>query len=129
MTSTVYTEGGLLHIYGDADDSVYSAKDDKLKKALDEDPDAVIATLTGVFGKLRETMSQKMSATKYSSSLTFYNDIKMKSDVKSYEDEIEDWEDRLAEMEDSYYSKFTAMETALAKLQSQQSSMSSLFSS
>lgn len=129
MTSTDYTEGGLLHIYGDADDSVYSAKDDKLKKALDEDPDAVIATLTGVFGKLRETMSQKMSATKYSSSLTFYNDIKMKSDVKSYEDEIEDWEDRLAEMEDSYYSKFTAMETALAKLQSQQSSMSSLFSS
>ena len=129
MTSTDYTEGGLLHIYGDADDSVYSAKDDKLKKALDEDPDAVIATLTGVFGKLRETMSQKMSATKYSSSLTFYNDIKMKSDVKSYEDEIEDWEDRLAEMEDSYYSKFTAMETALAKLQSQQSFMSSLFSS
>ena len=129
MTSTDYTEGGLLHIYGDADDSVYSAKDDKLKKALDEDPDAVIATLTGVFGKLRENMSQKMAATKYSSSLTFYNDIKMKSDVKSYEDEIEDWEDRLAEMEDSYYSKFTAMETALAKLQSQQSSMSSLFSS
>ena len=129
MFISFITEGGLLHIYGDADDSVYSAKDDKLKKALDEDPDAVIATLTGVFGKLRETMSQKMSATKYSSSLTFYNDIKMKSDVKSYEDEIEDWEDRLAEMEDSYYSKFTAMETALAKLQSQQSSMSSLFSS
>ena len=63
MTSTDYTEGGLLHIYGDADDSVYSAKDDKLKKALDEDPDAVIATLTGVFGKLRENMSQKMAAT------------------------------------------------------------------
>ena len=129
MTSTDFTEGGLLHIYGDADDSVYSAKDDKLKKALDEDPDAVITTLTGVFGKLRENMSQKMAASKYSSALTFYNDIKMKSDVKSYEDEIEDWEDRLAEMEDSYYSKFTAMETALAKLQSQQSSMSSLFSS
>ena len=129
MTSTDFTEGGLLHIYGDADDSVYSAKDDNLKKALDEDPDAVIATLTGVFGKLRENMSQKMAASKYSSALTFYNDIKMKSDVKSYEDEIEDWEDRLAEMEDSYYSKFTAMETALAKLQSQQSSMSSLFSS
>ena len=129
MTSTDYTEGGLLHIYGDADDSVYSAKDDKLKKALDEDPDAVIATLTGVFGKLRENMSQKMAATKYSSSLTFYNDIKMKSDVKSYEKEIEDWEDKLADMEDSYYKKFTAMETALAKLQSQQSSMSSLFSS
>lgn len=129
MTSTDYTEGGLLHIYGDPDDSVYSAKDDKLKKALEENPDVVIATLTGVFGNLRQTMSDKMAGSKYSSSMTFYNDIKMKSDVKDYESDIKDWEDKLAEMEDAYYSKFTAMETALAKLQSQQSSMSALFSS
>lgn len=129
MTSTDYTEGGLLHIYGDLDDSVYSAKDDKLKKALEENPDVVIATLTGVFGNLRQTMSDKMAGSKYSSSMTFYNDIKMKSDVKDYESDIKDWEDKLAEMEDAYYSKFTAMETALAKLQSQQSTMSGLFSS
>lgn len=129
MTSTDYTEGGLLHIYGDPDDSVYSAKDDKLKKALEENPDVVIATLTGVFGNLRQTMSDKMAGSKYSSSMTFYNDIKMKSDVKDYESDIKDWEDKLAEMEDAYYSKFTAMETALAKLQSQQSTMSGLFSS
>lgn len=129
MTSTDYTEGGLLHIYGDPDDSVYSAKDDKLKKALEENPDVVIATLTGVFGNLRQTMSDKMAGSKYSSSMSFYNDIKMKSDVKDYESDIKDWEDKLAEMEDAYYSKFTAMETALAKLQSQQSIMSGLFSS
>ena len=129
MTSTDYTEGGLLHIYGDPDDSVYSAKDDKLKKALEENPDVVIATLTGVFGNLRQTMSDKMAGSKYSSAMTFYNDIKMKSDVKDYESDIKDWEDKLAEMEDAYYSKFTAMETALAKLQSQQSSMSGLLGS
>ena len=129
MTSTDYIEGGLLHIYGDPDDSVYSAKDDKLKKALEENPDVVIATLTGVFGNLRQTMSDKMAGSKYSSSMSFYNDIKMKSDVKDYESDIKDWEDKLAEMEDAYYSKFTAMETALAKLQSQQSTMSGLFSS
>lgn len=129
MTSTDYTEGGLLRIYGDPDDSVYSAKDDKLKKALEENPDVVIATLTGVFGNLRQTMSDKMAGSKYSSSMSFYNDIKMKSDVKDYESDIKDWEDKLAEMEDAYYSKFTAMETALAKLQSQQSAMSGLFSS
>lgn len=129
MTSKDYTEGGLLHIYGDPDDSVYSAKDDKLKKALEENPDVVIATLTGVFGNLRQTMSDKMAGSKYSSSMSFYNDIKMKSDVKDYESDIKDWEDKLAEMEDAYYSKFTAMETALAKLQSQQSTMSGLFSS
>ena len=51
----------------------------------------------------------------------------MKRDVKSYEEEIEDGDDKLADLEDSYYKKFTAMETALAKLQSQQSSMSGLF--
>lgn len=127
MTSTDYMEGGMLHIYGDSDDSVYSGKEDKLKKALTEDPEAVIATLTGVFSNLRQTMSQKMAGTKNSSALTFYDDIKMKNDVKQYEKDIKAWEDKLAEMEDSYYKKFTAMEIALAKLQSQQSSLASLF--
>ena len=126
-TSSDYTEGGLLHIYGDSDDSTYSSQDDKLKKALEEDPDAVIATLSGVFSKLRDTMSQQMAGSKVSSALTFYNDLQMKSDMKSYESDIEDWEDRLADMEDAYYKKFTAMETALAKLQSQQSTLSGLF--
>lgn len=129
MTSTDYTEGGQLHIYGDKDDSVYADRDDKLKKALEEDPEAAIATLSGIFTNLRQTMSQKMSSTKYSSALTFYQDIKMKDDIKSYEEEIEEWEDKLADMEDSYYSKFAAMETALAKLQSQQSSLSSILGS
>lgn len=127
MTSTDYTEGGLLHIYGDPDDSVYSGKDDKLKKALSEDPEAVIATLTGVFSNLRQTMSQKMAGNKYSSAMTFYSDIKMKNELSDYEKEIKSWEDKLAEMEDSYYKKFTAMETALAKLQSQQNSLAGLF--
>lgn len=128
MTSTDYTEGGLLHIYGDPDDSVYSDKDDKLKKALADDPDAVIATFTEVFGNLRKTMSTKMSAKpNYSSALTFYDDIKMKKDIKNYDKDIEEWEDKLAQIEDNYYKKFTAMETALAKLQSQQNSLASLF--
>ena len=68
-----------------------------------------------------------MAGSKVSSALTFYNDIKMKEDVRDYEEQIKDWEDRLASMEDAYYSKFTAMEKALAQLQSQQSSLASLF--
>ena len=126
-TSTDYTEGGLYHIYGDSEDSVYADKDDKLKKALAEDPDAVVSVLSDIFSKLRTTMSEKMAGSKVSSSQTFYSDIKMKDDIKDYEKQIKEWETKLADMEDAYYSKFTAMETALAKLQSQQSSLSGLF--
>lgn len=127
MTSTDYTEGGLYHIYGDTDDAVYADKTDKLKAALQEDPAAVVNVLSGIFSNLRETMSKKMAGSKVSSALTFYSDIKMKEEISDYEDEIEAWEDRLADLEDSYYKKFTAMETAMAKLQSQQNSLSGLF--
>ena len=126
-TSSDYTEGGLYHIYGDTEDAVYADKDDKLKKALEEDPDAVVNVLSEIFEKLRNTMNDKMAGSKVSSALTFYSDIKMKDDIKDYEKQIKEWETKLADMEDSYYSKFTKMETALAKLQSQQNSLSGLF--
>ena len=127
MTSTDYTEGGLFHIYGDAEDSVYADKEDKLKKALAEDPDAVMNVMSGIFENLRKTMSQKMAGTKTSSAMTFYNDITMKKQIETYKKDISAWEDKLAEMEDAYYKKFTAMEVALAKLQSQQNSLAGLF--
>ena len=126
-TSSDYTEGGLYHIYGDTEDAVYADKDDKLKKALEEDPDVVVNVLSEIFEKLRNTMNDKMAGSKVSSSLTFYSDIKMKDDLKDYEKQIKEWETKLANMEEAYYSKFTKMETALAKLQSQSNSLSGLF--
>lgn len=127
MTSTDYTEGGLFHIYGDTDDATYADKDDKLRKALEQDPDAVVNVLSSVFTNLRQTMMQKMAGSKTSSALTFYDDIKMKDDLKSYEKDIKSWEKKLASMEEAYYKKFTSMEKAMAKLQSQQSNLSALF--
>ena len=119
MTSSAWTEGGLLHIYGDADDSTYSSNEDKLKAALASEPDVVMEALSGIITKLSETMADKMKKTSLSSALTFYNDKQIKDNIKDYEDDIKKWEDRLKDIEDRYYKQFSAMESAMAKLQSQ----------
>ena len=127
MTSTNYQEGGLLHIYGDADDEVYSGEQDKLKKALTEDPENTVEALTNIFEGLRKDLFNRMRATEYSSGLTFYDDKQMDKDLEKYKTDLKAWDDKIAAMEDQYYKKFAAMESAMAKLQSQQSSLSGLF--
>ncbi|MEE3466901.1 MAG: flagellar filament capping protein FliD [Eubacterium sp.] len=126
MTSKNYQEGGLLHIFGDEDDEEYSGEADKLKKALMENPDDTISALTDIFENLRSTMFNKMKSTEYSSSLTFYNDKQIDKDLANYKTELKEWDDKLAAMEDAYFKKFAAMESAMAKLQAQQSSLGSL---
>lgn len=126
MTSSDYTEKGLLHIYGDEDDEDYGTEENKLKAALQENPDIVAEVLSGIVTQLANTMSDKMKGTEISSALTFYNDKEMKSQIEDYEDEITRWEDKLLDLEDRYYKQFSAMETALAKLNSQSSYLSSM---
>lgn len=128
-TSTDYTEKGLLHIKGDEDDSEYSDDDNTLEQMLTDDPDTVMEVLTGITSNLYSDLQKKMSATKMSSALTFYNDKEMKSQLSDYKDEITKWKEKLADLEDRYYSQFTAMETAMAKLNSQQSYFSSMLGS
>lgn len=126
QTSSDYSEKGLLHIYGDSDDSTYSGKTDKLKTALQEDPDTIMKVFTTIMEDLRDTMSKKMEKTSLSSALTYYNDVDISKKIKNYETEISDWETKLESMENRYYSQFTAMEKALANLQSQSSALSGL---
>lgn len=121
-----YTENGKLHIYGDEDDATYATYTDRLQVALEENPDQVMETLTHVFGNLYDTMTEKCAKTEISSALTFYNDKQYSSLLKDYEDDLDIMEDRIKELEDKYYKQFTAMETALSKLQSQQNSLASL---
>ena len=126
MTSTDYKEGGLLHIKGDEDDAVYGDEANTLEKMLNEDPELVMEIMTGITDKLYADLQKKMSSTRMSSALTFYNDKEMSSQLSDYKKEISKWEDKLAEMEDRYYAQFTAMEKAMAKLNSQQSYFSSM---
>lgn len=129
INTTDYTEKGLLHINGDESDSSVSGETDKLLAALSEDPDTVMEVFTGIANDLYSTLSEKMSSTSLSSALTFYNDKEITSLKQDYQEEIDKWEDYLQDLEDRYYSKFSAMETAMSKLNSQTSYISSLFSS
>lgn len=124
-----YTENGKLHIYGDEDDATYATYTDRLKTALEEDPDQVMDVLTNVFGKLYDTMTAKCAKTEISSALTFYNDKQYKNLLEDYEDDLDIMEDKIAELEDKYYKQFTAMEKAMSKLQSQTNSLASLLGS
>ncbi|MDF2587723.1 MAG: flagellar hook-associated 2 domain protein [Anaerocolumna sp.] len=127
QTSTDYTEKGLLHIYGNQDDAVYSGKQDKLMKALEEDPETVISILSGISKNLYDTMGDKMKAIpNVRSALTFYNDKLMVNQQKDLKSKISTLESKLTEMENKYYKQFSAMESAMAKLQSQSSALSGL---
>lgn len=121
-----YTEKGLLHIYGDKDDATYADRENKLMKMLTEKPEEVAEALSGIAKNLYSSLQDKMKASSVSSALTFYNDKEMKKQISSYSKEISVWEDRLQDMEDRYYKQFSAMETALAKLQSQSNYFASM---
>lgn len=124
--TTVYTEYGKLHIDGDADDSSVASEDDKLMAAIEEDPEMVMTIISSLASDLYSDMTTKMKATSLSSALTFYNDKQLSKELTSYKEDLADMEDYLNDLEDRYYDQFTAMETALAKLNSQTSALSSL---
>lgn len=119
-------ESYAYHIDGDADDSVSSSNDDQLRKMIEEDPDAVAEFFTQLATSVYDNLHEKMGSTTLSSAYKVYNDKQMQSEYDEYTKTIKKWEDKLKDMEDYYYKKFSAMETALAKLQSQTNSLSSL---
>lgn len=67
-----------------------------------------------------------MKSTTLRSAYTIYNDKELKKEYDNYSDLISTWETRLSDMEDSYYKKFSKMESALATLQSNSTSLSNM---
>ena len=122
-----YTEHGLLHLEGDADDAEYATKTNKLMQMLEEDPDKVSEALSSIMDKFYNKMFDKMGSTKLSSALTFYNDKQMKTESESYEKQIKQWDTKLADIEDKYYKQFSTMEKMMADLQTKQSQLAGFF--
>ncbi len=120
-------EKNAYHIDGDADDENTSGNADKLKTMISNDP----STVVDFFSKLSQNLytemtNQSKSVDGYRSFGNFYDDKKMKSDYDSYKSKIADLEQKLADYEDKWYKKFAAMETAMAKMQSNTSAVTSL---
>ncbi|MDE7233310.1 MAG: flagellar filament capping protein FliD, partial [Lachnospiraceae bacterium] len=120
-------EKNAYHINGDPDDPKTKNNTDKLTALINNNPEAVMDFFTKLTDTLHNTLQDKMSATKMSSAMTFYNDKKMKEDYNDYTDKIKKQEDKLNAYIDNWYAKFSKMETALAKLESKNNSLSSLF--
>lgn len=118
-----------LHIDGDADDDTTSANADKLMTMLNSDPDTVLAIIQGAANELYDGLTDQMKTTSLRSFQSIYNDKAMAQSYSDYTKKISAWEQKVTAMEDSYYKKFAAMETALAKLQSQQSAFAGMLGS
>lgn len=119
-------EKNAYHIAGDSDDSKTSGQADKLKSMIASDPDTVVAFFTKLSQNLYGKMTEVMGPTEYSSAYTAYDDKKMKTEYEDYKSKIKELEKKLADYEDQWYAKFAAMETAMAKMQSNASAVTSL---
>ena len=120
-------ETGVYHIDGDKDDSKTSANTDKLKAMIASDPDTVISFFSQLSTRLYTDLGNKMAASSTSSAYTIYNDKQMNTQYSEYNTKISEAEDKVTTWEDYYYSKFSAMESALAKMNAQSSSLTGLF--
>lgn len=120
-------EKNAYHIDGDPDDDSTSGNADKLKSLISSDPDTVVSFFSALNRELYSAMDGLSSAVQgYRTYGSFYDDKKMKSDYSDYTTKIAEMEEKVNDYEDKWYKKFSKMETALAKMQSNSSAISGL---
>ena len=120
-------EKGAYHIDGDKDDPTVANKDDKLRAMIASDPATVQKFFAGLSKNLYDKLTDKMKSIKdTSSAFTVYNDKTMQKEYDDYTRKIKKEETKLNDLIDSWYKKFSAMETAMAKLQSKNNAVSGM---
>lgn len=119
-------EQNAYHINGDEDDENTSGKEDKLMAAITSDPDTVIEFMKQLTTNLYKSIDDQMQSNDLRSRYKIYNDKEMDKQYTNLTKTIKEWESKVSDKEDYYYKQFSNMETALAKLQSQTSSISSM---
>lgn len=129
ITTGQYYENGKLYL-----------NESKLKTAIAENPQKIIDLLqgptsdagSGLFDKLvkisetaLERFSEKAGTDRYSASVTgsYKAENVIGRTLKGYNSRLDTMQKNLVTAENRYYKQFTAMETAMSKLQSQSSSL------
>lgn len=114
------------HIDGNPDDPSSSGKPDVLRGMIATDPNAVMDFFNGLAKNMYSQMQKIMAKSETSSYNKVYNDVTLQEEYDDYKKKIAAQEERLKKLEDRYYTKFTRMEKAMAKLNSSTNSFASL---
>lgn len=122
-------ERWAFHIFGDEEDENTSEEEDELMKAITSDPEGTVEFFTNLSKSLYDNLTEAMSRTDYRSIYTIYNDKTLDKELTNYETKIKEAQEKLEDYEDKWYEKFSAMEVALSKLQSNQSALSGMLGS
>lgn len=131
ITTGDYTEKGKLYI-----------DEEKLKDAISANPEAVMNLFTKssdvndekglavrLYDNLNKGIKQIIDKAGADSSYSTVDNSFLGKEITEYNKQIAKWDTRLQEMEDRYYKQFTAMETAIYKMNQQSSWLSQIFSS
>lgn len=128
-TTANYLDGGKLTI-----------DEDKLKAAISADPNAVYelfqkdgatSSEQGIARRLRDTLKTAMTdiTAKAGKSTSVNNTFSLGKILNNYADQITRFEDKMTSLETRYWARFTAMESAINKANSQSSYLMNMFSS
>ncbi|GGE36289.1 flagellar hook-associated protein 2 [Pullulanibacillus camelliae] len=127
-TSSDYTDNGKLVV-----------DETKLKQAIAANPEAVMKLFTqsgddynseGIMKRLNDTISNTMSkVTQKAGSAGSSNDqFFLGKNIQDYDDQIDAMKDHLADVQQRYYSQFTAMEQAIEQANTQSSALTNMLS-
>lgn len=121
-------EKNAYHIDGNKDDPDTAGNEDKLRAMIASNPEATATFFQKLATNLYDAMNKIQSTSdNYTSYGNFFSDKKLQNDYVEQEKQVKKWEEYVAKQEDKYYKQFTAMETAMSQLNSQQSYISQLF--
>lgn len=129
ITTGAYYESGKLYI-----------NDQKLKDAITTNPQAVMelftktSDVTGekglavrIYDNLTDGINQIIDKAGSDNSFSLVDNSALGKRITLYNQQIADWDTKLKSIEDRYYKQFTALETALSKMNQQSLQLASLF--